>query len=217
MQDFVPAHHDLVILRDDLLQALVEISLQVLIVFHPVSMNECLNFRIGVPLLAVDFVASDVEVGVGKKLRHFLDEFFQEFVGRFARGIHDRIDVAGAAGLERVRAGTARQFGIAEEPRPAVAGNVELGHHADAAIVRVGDELANFFLRVEHAVGTGAGQLGKYFALDAEALVVGKMPVQHVHLHRGHAIEIALEHIDGNEVAARHRSACRARESAAGL
>ena len=94
------------------------------------------------------------------------------------------------------------KFGIAEEPGTAVAGNVELGDHADAAIVRVGDQVANLGLRVEHAVGAHAGELGKHFALDAESLIVGQMPVQHVHLHGGHAVEIALEHVDGNEVAA---------------
>ena len=51
--------------------------------------------------------------------------------------------------------------------------------------------------------------LGNYLALDAESLIVGKMPVQHVHFHRGHTVKIALEHVDGNEVAADvdHRAA----------
>ncbi len=73
------------------------------------------------------------------------------------------------------------KFRISEEPRTAVAGNVELRHHADAAIVRVGDEFANLVLRIKHSVGTRARQLGKHFALDAKSLVVGEMPVQHVH------------------------------------
>ena len=197
MQDFVPAHHDLVVLGDDLLQPLVEVSLQVLIVFHAVSMNEFLNLRIRVPLLAVDFVAADVEVRVGKKLRHFGDELFQKLVSRFARGIHDRIAV-----FERVGAGAAGEFGISEEPRSAVAGNVELGHDANPAIVRVGDQVANFCLRVELSVGALARELGKYFAFGAKTLVVGEMPVQHVHLYRSHCVEIALEYIEWNEVAA---------------
>src|SRR5436305_1917337 len=74
MQDFVPSDHDFVIFGDDLLQALVEVRLQVPIVLHSVGMDEFLNFRIGVPLLAVDFVASDVKVDVGKQLGHYVDE-----------------------------------------------------------------------------------------------------------------------------------------------
>jgi hypothetical protein len=61
-----------------------------------------------------------------------------------------------------------------------VAGDVEFWDHADAAVVRVGDQVADFILRVEHAVGAHAGELGKYFALDAESLVVGEVPVQDV-------------------------------------
>ena len=58
-----------------------------------------------------------------------------------------------------------------------------------------------------------SGELGKFLALDAESLVVGKMPVQDVHLHRGHAVEVALEHVDRNEVAADVDQQCRAREA----
>ena len=217
MQNFIPAHHGFVILGHDFLQALVEVGLQVLIVLHAVGVDEGLNLRIGVPLLAVDFVAADVEVGVGKEPGHFRNELFKELVSRFLRGIHDRIDVPWAASVERVGAGTARQFRITDEPRTAVSGNVELGDHADAAIVRVGDEVANFVLRIEHAVGAHARELGKYFALDAESLVIGKMPVQDVQFHCGHRVEVALEHVDGNEVAADVDERCRARESAVNL
>ncbi len=83
-----------------------------------------------------------------------------------------------------------------------VTGHVELGHHADAAIVRVGDEIADFILRIKQALGTHAGEFGEYFALDAESLVVGKMPVQDVHLDGGHAVEVALQSICWDEVTA---------------
>ena len=68
MKDLVPSHHDLVILRENLLQALIEVCLQVLIILHAVGVDEFLNFRIRIPLLSVDFVPSDVEIGVGKSL-----------------------------------------------------------------------------------------------------------------------------------------------------
>ncbi len=83
MQNFVPAHHDFVVLGHDFLQALVEVGLQVLIVFHAVGVEECLNLRIRVPLLAVDLVASDMKIRVGEKPSHFGNELFQKFVSRF--------------------------------------------------------------------------------------------------------------------------------------
>jgi hypothetical protein len=83
-----------------------------------------------------------------------------------------------------------------------VAGHVEFRNDANAAILRVGDELPNFRLRVVQAVGAHLLQLRKSLALDAEALVVGQMPVQNVHLHGGHTVEVALEHVQRNEVPA---------------
>ena len=45
-------------------------------------------------------------------------------------------------------------------------------------------------------------ELGEWLALDAESLVVGEMPVEDVHLHGGHAVEIAFERVHWDEVAA---------------
>jgi hypothetical protein len=39
-------------------------------------------------------------------------------------------------------------------------------------------------------------------ALHAEALVLGEVPVEDVHLHRGHAVEVALQDVDRDEVPA---------------
>ena len=83
-----------------------------------------------------------------------------------------------------------------------MARGIELGQHADTAIVRVGNQTTNFVLRVIQTIGTHFVQLRKLLGLDAEALVVGKMQVQNVHLHRCHSIQIALKHIDRNKVAA---------------
>ena len=104
MQDFIPSHHGLVVLGYDLLQALVKVGLQILIVLHVVRVDEFLDFRIGIPLLAVNLVAANVKIGVGKELGHFRNELFQKLVHRFARGIHDRID---PPSFQRVRTGTA--------------------------------------------------------------------------------------------------------------
>ena len=83
-----------------------------------------------------------------------------------------------------------------------MAGDIELGKHANAAIMRVGEKVADFGLGVVHAVGAYLGELVELLAFDAKPLVVREMPVQDVHLHGGHTIEVAFEHIEGNEVAA---------------
>ena len=187
------------VLGYDLLQALVEVGLQILVVLHVVSVDEFLNFRVRVPLLAVNLVAPNVKVSIGKELGHFRNELFQKLVTRLSRGIHDRID---PSSFQRVGAGTAGEFGIPQVPRPRVAGHIELRHHADAAIMRVGNEVANLSLRIKHAIGSRLGELGKLLALDAESLVIGKMPVQHVHFYRSHAVNVALKHVERDEVAA---------------
>src|SRR6516164_817116 len=83
-----------------------------------------------------------------------------------------------------------------------MSGRIEFRDNANAAVVRVCDQVADFGLRVELPFGTHSGQLGEHFALGAEPLVVRKMPVEDVHFYGGHAIEIAIEHIDGNEMTA---------------
>ena len=44
-------------------------------------------------------------------------------------------------------------------------------------------------------------QFGETPGLDAEALIVGEMPVEDVELDGGHGVEIAADHIEGEEVA----------------
>ncbi len=83
-----------------------------------------------------------------------------------------------------------------------MARHLKLRDDADAAIVRVGHELANLALRVIQAVGPCLLQLGKALALNTESLVVVQVPVQDIHLHRRHPIDIALEYLQRNEVAA---------------
>jgi len=45
-------------------------------------------------------------------------------------------------------------------------------------------------------------QIGKCFAFDAESLVFGEVPVQHVHLHCGHTVQVSLYDIDRHEMPA---------------
>src|SRR5882724_12812483 len=90
---------------------------------------------------------------------------------------------------------------MADEPGGAVAGHVELRDDANAAIASVSDEVANFVLRVVQAVGAEGVELGEFLAFGAEALIFREVPVEDVHFHRFQAVDIALEDIDGDEVA----------------
>src|ERR1700720_3768424 len=87
MQDFVPSNHQLVVLGQDLLQTLIEIGLQILVILHSMRLNERLNLRIGVPVLAIDLVSANVKLGVGKKLAHLVNELVEEFISAFLNGI----------------------------------------------------------------------------------------------------------------------------------
>src|SRR5260370_26978412 len=199
MQYLVPPEHQLVVLGQNLLQALIVVGLQILIILHAMGMDESLDLRIGVPKLAIDLVSANVEVSVGEELRHLVDELVEKFIrvllGRIRYSIRP-------FGIDLKRAGAAGQFRISGKPGPAVAGCVELGNDPDTAIMSIGDEFADFALRVIEAFRSHLMQLGELLALDAETLIVGEMPVQDVHLYRGHAIDVALENVERGKVAA---------------
>src|SRR6266849_1899107 len=105
--------------------------------------------------------------------------------------------------LNHIRPAAAGQFGITGEPRGAVPGHVELRHHADAAVARVFDDLANFFLRIKNPVGALLVQFGKFPALSAESLIFRKVPVKDIHLHGFHPVQIALYGVERNKMPAR--------------
>jgi hypothetical protein len=55
-------------------------------------------------------------------------------------------------------------------------------------------------LGVIETIGTELLQLRKVPAFDAEALIVGEMPMKDVQLYRGHPVQIALDHLDRHPV-----------------
>src|SRR5215467_8392727 len=85
----------------------------------------------------------------------------------------------------------------------AVAGHLQFGHHPDSAVARISNHIADFLLRVIRSAGTHFVQFGKFPALEAEPLVVGKVPVKNVHFHSFHAVQVAANDFDGCEVARR--------------
>jgi hypothetical protein len=81
--------------------------------------------------------------------------------------------------------------------------HVELGDDANATVTGVLDDVPHLNLRVEETVRTFFVEQGEGLALDAESLVFGEVPVEDVHLHRLHTIEVLPDDIERHEVPAR--------------
>src|SRR5437870_12092315 len=115
-QHLIPAHHDFLVVGNDLLESGRERCLERRGISYPVLLHVLTNPRIGLPLLRVALVAAEVNVGIGKQGSHFADEAGKKLVRAFAGGIDRR-----AVGWNLA----AREFGIALEPRCRVAWHIE--------------------------------------------------------------------------------------------
>ena len=109
-------------------------------------------------------------------------------------------------GDRRFRAGQRRVGG---DGRRGVAGHLDLRHDHDVALARVLDHVADLLLGVEPAAaaavgfgapGADAGELRVLAYLDAPALVVGQMPVQHVELVARQQVDLLLHQRHRDEV-----------------
>ena len=114
-------------------------------------------------------------------------------------------------------AGTA-QLGIAGQRCQHVSRHVDLGNHGDVALLGIGHDVARLLLCVVAAVrrlvvqvGIGAhhgarslradgGELGIAFDLDAPALIVGQVPVKHVHVVQRQQVDEFLDEVHPPEV-----------------
>ena len=158
-EDLIPADHVLAVFLQHFEDALIEIGLQREGVFEAVRFAEHLHFLGLRPRFAVDLIAADMEEGIGKERGHLADEGVKESVGPLTGGVEHGIeDAEVAADFERAGAGS--ELRIGGQPTQSVAGDVELGHHADAAGGGVGDHFTHLVLRVEETVGTQLLQLG---------------------------------------------------------
>src|SRR5579863_8573219 len=82
-----------------------------------------------------------------------------------------------------------------------MARHVEFGNHPNTSVVGIIDDAADFVLRVVEAVGAESLELRKELRFDAEALIVGQVPMEDVEFHGGHAVEVAADDGGGHEVA----------------
>src|SRR5260221_4827118 len=141
-----------------------------------------------------------MEIMIGEEFAHLTDKLVEELVSLLVGEIHRGIENAPLA-LDGVRPGPARRLRVANKPPWRGARHSELGYGANPAVARIPDQFADFILRVVQPVRTQGVQLRKFFALGAESLILRKVPVEDVHLHRFEAVEIALEDIERNKVA----------------
>ena len=152
-------------------------------------------------------VASDVQVGAGRHRGQLAEHVLEERVGELGPRVERREPDLGAR--VRLRDLAIRvQLGHRRESRVGVAGEVDLGHDGDEPLGGVVDDLAVVGLRVEAALGpvdgvaaTDLGQLGPRVDRDAPALVVGEVQVEVVELEQRQVVEVALDVVDGEEVA----------------
>ncbi len=138
---------------------------------------------------------------IGKEPGHLANECVQKLVGFLPGGIHGGIENAPLA-LDLIRSRPAGQFGIAHKPGGRVPRHIEFRNDANAALARIRDHAADFILGVVKPIRTHALQLGEFLALNPETLIFREMPVEYVQLHRRHAIQISLQDVERDKVAA---------------
>ena len=120
LEDLVPPDHPLAVFRQDGQDPLVKIALQGQRALVAFLIHESDDLRVGEPVLAVVFVATDVDELVVEELGHLGHQGIQELISLLDRWIDCGIKDPPAA-LDLVGPGSARKFGISGEPGAAVA------------------------------------------------------------------------------------------------
>ena len=114
----------------------------------------------------------------------------------------------------------AAQLRIGSQSALHMAGHLDLGNHLDVAfggiahdfeglllgeVAGIGDGIVRTEVTSDHralANGTDGSELGILLDFDAPALVVGEMPVEGVHVVESKHVDVGLDAVDGEEVAA---------------
>lgn len=141
-----------------------------------------------------------MHIGIGEETGHLAEEALDELVSLLAGRIKSEVGDAELA-ADRIGGAIAGKLRVSDEPRRAVARHLKLRHDANTACASIADNLGDILLGVVEAIRPHDGELREELAIDAEALVLGKMPVEDVELDCGHAVERTFEHIHRFEVA----------------
>src|SRR5260370_40510575 len=90
------------------------------------------------------------------------------------------------------------------EPRSAMPRHIEFRHDANSTVPSVRDQIANFILRVVKGVGAQFMELWRFLALHAKALGLREVPMENVHLHGFHTVDIPTADIEGHAMTVAH-------------
>ena len=190
----------LLLLCDDYLNALIEVSLQRVVVFYMVGLHPCLDALILVPVFSIYLVSTDVEVCIGEESRHFGEDRVQELVGCLLRGVEWGTIFVEVASDECDRASGGCQLRIGREPAHGVPWNIKLRNYADATFAGVEDEITHLSLRVEESSRSELSKLGASPTLHAKTLVIGEMKMEDVQLDGCHSIDVSFEDLNRHKV-----------------
>ena len=204
VQDFVPADDRLSVLAEEIAHPFHEEGLELLHRIQPEDRHQVL----AVLALQVGILRGLVAADMVQRRREQLEELGEDILQEPEGGRRGGVQVLPDAptGLDLVGAvREAAQFGISRDGGRAVAGDLHFGDHGHAAPAGVFHDLADVVLGVETAVrdavadpavpgrllapGPDLGEAGILVDLDAPALVLGQVPVEHVLLVHRHQVD----------------------------
>ena len=228
-EDFIPAEHAAAVAAEDLGAEVGEVVLNLAFAGEAVLLHEGLGGGAGLPLVAGDFIAADVDVGgAGEEFADFCQDVADELEGEVA-GCHDVGEDAPSGFDSGCEAGAVlvAEPGVGCYGGAGVAGDFDFGDDGDAEAVGVGDDVADVVLGVVEVNGSGVfdalvepvgafgtagahgGEAGVFFDFDAPALVVAEVPVEAVEFVARHEGEDApgILHADGVAAGVEHDAA----------
>lgn len=179
---------------------------------QPVLLHKRLNRRRRPPLAGVHLIAADVQIGIGEDRRQLADDRVDKLIHLVSGRIERRLMHTPLA-LHAIRPRRAHQVGIGHRDAGGVPRHVDLRHHANAARRGVSHHLPHLLTGVKQAVAGLLLQFGVMLGGKAPALIVGQVPVEYVELGRRHAVELAQNVRQRQEMARRIQQHATPREA----
>ena len=224
-QDFIPANHAASVLGEELLGFVYHVALQILflrvlaVALDAQRLDTCLTLRTSLPLHLRTFVATHMDVfrreDVDDFRQHILDEPDGLVVTRTKHVVGNTPHAP-----HFIRTARTSQFRISRQRRLHVTRKVDFRNDRDIAFRRVSHDFPGLFLRIETAVrlavilarvtsdhrlaafGADFRQLGILLDFDTPSLVFRQMPVEAVDVMQGQHVDVRLDFIHAEHVAA---------------
>ena len=159
-------------------------------------------------------VTADMDVLRGEYVHDLVQDVLDESVFRILAQAQD-IRRRSGRGRYGIPGAHAAQFRIRSQGGDSMSRNVEFRHHGNAALRRVPDDLLQLFLGIEaivpaiariggrcHPIGADGNQLRVFGHGNPPSLVVGQDEMEAVHLVHRHEVQVLLDLVDREEMAA---------------